>query len=153
VVLHLVDATAPAGDAEVLQQVQTRARRGVPLLTVANKIDLTGEPPAVRDARIALSAKTGAGLQGLRDELLRIAGWDSSTGESVFLARERHLQALQAARGHLEAAHEHAQQGNRALELLAEELRLAAQRLAEITGEFSADDLLGRIFARFCIGK
>jgi len=107
----------------------------------------------VNGDRVTVSAKTGAGLDGLRAELLRIAGWSEAAGESVFLARERHLQALQAAREHLVVAHEHAAQGDRQLDLFAEELRLAAQRLSEITGEFSADDLLGRIFSRFCIGK
>jgi tRNA modification GTPase len=153
VVLHIVDAARPAADAEVLQQVHSRTRRGVPVITVVNKIDLTGEGPHVGGEQVALSAKTGAGLDGLRAELLRIAGWSEATGESVFLARERHLQALQAARDHLVVAHEHAAQSDRQLELFAEELRLAAQRLSEITGEFTADDLLGRIFSRFCIGK
>ena len=153
VVLHIVDATHPAADEDVLQQVQARTGRGVPVVTVENKIDLTGAPAQANAQRVLLSAKTGAGLDGLRAELLRIAGWSETTGESVFLARERHLQALQAARGHLEVAQEHAAQSDRQLELFAEELRLAAQRLGEITGEFTADDLLGRIFSRFCIGK
>jgi tRNA modification GTPase len=153
VVLHIVDATHPAADADVLQQVQARTRRGVPVVTVENKIDLTGTPAQANAERVLLSAKTGAGLDGLRAELLRIAGWSEATGESVFLARERHLQALQAARAHLDVAQEHAAQSDRQLELFAEELRLAAQRLGEITGEFTADDLLGRIFSRFCIGK
>ena len=153
VVLHIVDAARPAADAEILQQVEARTRRGVPVVTVVNKIDLTGTPARVSGDRVTLSAKTGAGLDGLRAELLRIAGWTEATGESVFLARARHLEALQAARVHLDVANEHATQGDRQLELLAEELRLAAQRLGDITGEFSAEDLLGRIFARFCIGK
>ncbi len=85
-------------------------------------------------------------------------GWSASTsGETVFLARERHLQALARAQEHLEAAAgcadaEHGY-GNAQLELFAEELRLAGSRLSEITGEVTVDDLLGRIFARFCIGK
>ena len=153
VVLHIVDATAPAADAEILRQVEARTRRGVPVVTVVNKIDLTGAPARVTGDRITLSAKTGAGLDGLRAELLRIAGWTESAGESVFLARARHLEALQAAHSHLGVAREHAAQGDRQLELFAEELRLAAQRLGEITGEFSSEDLLGRIFSRFCIGK
>jgi tRNA modification GTPase len=153
VVLHIVDATHPAADAEVLQQVRAHVQRAVPVITVVNKIDLTGALAHVEGERVALSAKTGAGLDGLRGELLRIAGWSEAVGESVFLARERHLQALQAAHEHLIVAHEHAAQGDRQLDLFAEELRLAAQRLSEITGEFSADDLLGRIFSRFCIGK
>jgi tRNA modification GTPase len=153
VVLHIVDVTQPAADEEVLARVRAHVRRGVPVLTIANKIDLTGEPPGAAADRIALSAKTGAGLDALRAELLRIAGWEAGAGESLFLARERHLQALAAAREHLAAAHAHAQQGDRQLELFAEELRLAGQRLGEITGEVTADDLLGRIFSRFCIGK
>jgi len=158
VVLHLVDATAPAADAEALAQVGRHAGRGVPVLTVINKVDLTGEEPKAEGERIRLSAKTGAGLDGLRAALLDVAGWTASTsGETVFLARERHLQALARAQEHLAAAAscadaEHGY-GNAQLDLFAEELRLAGQRLGEITGEVTADDLLGRIFSRFCIGK
>ena len=158
VVLHLVDATAPATDAETLAQVSAHAGRGVPLLTVVNKIDLSGAPPRAEGDRIWLSAKTGAGTDGLRAALLDVAGWTMDTsGETVFLARERHLQALARAQEHLAAAAERADAehgyGNAQLELFAEELRLAGQRLGEITGEVTADDLLGRIFSRFCIGK
>ena len=158
VVLHLVDAAAPAADAEVLQQVSLRVGGGVPLLTVINKVDLSGAEPKAEGDRVWLSAKTGAGLDGLRAKLLEVAGWTASTsGENVFLARERHLQALARSKEHLEAAAacadtEHGY-GNARLELFAEELRLAGQRLSEITGEVTADDLLGRIFSRFCIGK
>ena len=158
VVLHLVDATAPVADAEVLALVSRHAGRGMPLLTVINKVDLTGEEPKTEGDRIRLSAKSGAGLDGLRAALLDVAGWTASTsGETVFLARERHLQALARAQEHLAAAAtcadaEHGY-GDAQLELFAEELRLAGQRLAEITGEVTADDLLGRIFSRFCIGK
>ena len=158
VVLHLVDATAPAADAELLEEVSRRAGRGVPLLTVLNKVDLSGEQPKAERDRIWLSAKTGAGLDGLRAALLEVAGWtDSTSGETVILARERHLQALARAHEHLVAAAARADAehgyGNAQLELFAEELRLAGQRLSEITGEVTADDLLGRIFSRFCIGK
>ena len=116
-------------------------------LAIYNKIDLRPGfvPPA---GAIAVSAKTGEGMDRLRQAILGAAGW-SSTGESTFLARERHLRALEAARGHLEAA---ATELGRA-ELFAEELRLAQVALGGITGEFTADDLLGKIFARFCIGK
>ncbi len=158
VVLHLVDATRPAADAEVLAQVDAHVGRGVPVLTVVNKIDLTGAAARVEGRSIWLSAKTGAGLDRLREALLDVAGWTSTTGgENVFLARERHLQALSRAQEHLEVAAAHADAergyGNARLELFAEELRLAGQRLGEITGEVTADDLLGRIFSRFCIGK
>jgi tRNA modification GTPase len=97
---------------------------------------------------VHLSAKTGAGVDALREALLRAAGWNSR-GESVFLARERHLRALKSAQAHLAAA----AAADAQWEFFAEELRLAQLALAEITGRVSADDLLGEIFSRFCIGK
>ena len=115
-------------------------------IVVYNKIDLAPgfvAPPGA----VAVSAKTGEGLDRLRKSILEAAGW-SATGEGVFLARERHLRALERARAHLQAAGE-----QQAWEFFAEELRLAQEALASITGEFSSDDLLGEIFTRFCIGK
>lgn len=119
-------------------------------IDVYNKVDLVpgfavapGERPAV-----AVSAKTGAGIDSLRRAILAAAGWKSH-GESVFLARERHLRALLEAGAHLEAA---AHRG-RQWELFAEELRLAQRALGTIAGELTADELLGEIFSRFCIGK
>lgn len=154
VVLHIVDATQSADDSAVLQQVNERIGRDVPLMTVINKIDLIDGAPKVTGARVYLSAKTGAGVDLLRDELKRVAGWERETsGESLILARERHLQALLRARDHLAHAAEHARQRDAQLDLFAEELRLAGNVIGEITGEFSADDLLGVIFSRFCIGK
>jgi tRNA modification GTPase len=101
-----------------------------------------------------LSAKTGAGVDLLRGELKRVAGWERDTaGETLILARARHVQALERARAHLATAAGHAAQRDTALDLFAEELRLAGNALADITGEFTADDLLGVIFSRFCIGK
>ncbi|HEX7219973.1 MAG TPA: tRNA uridine-5-carboxymethylaminomethyl(34) synthesis GTPase MnmE [Burkholderiales bacterium] len=116
------------------------------VLEIYNKMDLAPgfTPPA---QAIGVSAKTGLGLEALKKAILSKAGW-SSTGEPVFLARERHLRALQQARQHLEAARNEPR-----WELFAEELRLAHRSLGELTGEFSADDLLGEIFSRFCIGK
>jgi tRNA modification GTPase len=116
-------------------------------IDVYNKIDLAPgfAPPA--DA-LGVSAKTGAGLEALRQRILGVAGW-STGAEPVFLARERHLRALDRASAHLAAA-----AGETARwEFFAEELRLAHVALGSITGEFSADDLLGEIFKRFCIGK
>jgi len=105
---------------------------------------------------IYLSASERLGIDLLRSELLRVAGWQQ-TGESRFLARERHLLALKAAREHLEMAAAHIARDNQtsdqSLDLMAEELRLAQERLNSITGEFTSDDLLGVIFSRFCIGK
>ena len=153
-VLHLVDAMRPDRDEDVMQQVRARVGRGVPVLTVLNKIDLAAEPPRVDGERVWLSAKTGAGVDLLRDELKRVAGWERDTaGETLFLARARHVQALERTRLHLATAAEHAAQRDAALDLFAEELRLAGNALGEITGEFTADDLLGVIFSRFCIGK
>ena len=128
---------------------------GVPLTLVRNKIDVTGTPPGKRElgtgVEIALSAKTGDGIDLLRAHLKSGTGLGSA-GEGEFIARRRHLEALDKAEGHLEA-------GQRALvemgsgELLAEDLRQTQRALAEITGEFTADDLLGKIFSSFCIGK
>jgi tRNA modification GTPase len=116
-------------------------------IDVYNKLDLAPqfEPP---EGALAVSAKTGQGLEALRAGILAAAGW-SSTGESVFLARERHLRALETARRHLDAARRELARW----EFFAEELRLAHAALGDITGEFTADDLLGQIFSRFCIGK
>jgi len=114
---------------------------------VYNKVDLA--PGFVAPAgAVAVSAKSGEGIDALRTAILDAAGWKSS-GESVFLARERHLRALERARGHLATA----KPDRGSWELFAEELRLAHVALGEITGGFSADDLLGEIFGRFCIGK
>ncbi|TEA70325.1 tRNA uridine-5-carboxymethylaminomethyl(34) synthesis GTPase MnmE [Allopusillimonas ginsengisoli] len=99
-----------------------------------------------------ISAKTGQGLDSLRRRLLDIAGW-SPGAESPWLARERHLFALDAARQHLALAADHASQSDQVLDLFAEELRLAHDALCEITGQFTSDDLLGEIFSSFCIGK
>lgn len=117
---------------------------------VINKVDLLPDPWAGASAEgVRVSAKTGAGLDALRAAILEAAGWQSLGGEPVFLARERHLRALDQASAHLQAAGVRLSQW----ELFAEELRLAQNSLAEITGEVSAEALLGEIFSRFCIGK
>jgi tRNA modification GTPase len=140
----LVMAVFEAGETHApLQELPA----GVARLEVYNKIDLVPGFVAPQGA-VAVSALTGAGLEALRAALLVAAGW-SAAGESVFLARERHLRALQLAASHLESAAAE----SRRWEIFAEELRLAQEALAAITGEFTADDLLGEIFNRFCIGK
>ncbi len=122
------------------------------LARVLNKIDLSngayGLEKTATGARIGVSAKTGAGIDALRSWLLETAGWRPH-GEGLFVARERHLIALNATAEHLLAATHAAQ----VFELMAEELRLAQMALGRITGEVTADDLLGQIFSRFCIGK
>ena len=122
----------------------------VPVIDVWNKLDaaaVAAPGPGVR-----LSAKSGQGLDTLRRRLLGVAGWQAAP-EGVFIARERHVQALRRVDGHLQAAAAHLAAQARLLDLLAEELRLAQNALSEITGEFTSDDLLGVIFSSFCIGK
>ncbi|MGB5737760.1 MAG: tRNA uridine-5-carboxymethylaminomethyl(34) synthesis GTPase MnmE, partial [Woeseia sp.] len=124
----------------------------VPVLHVYNKIDLQkGECAAVVSNAVFLSAKTGKGIDALRTEIKRLAGV-GDIGEGSFTARQRHLDALQRARENFDSGVE-ALQNARAGEILAEELRLGQEALGEITGRFTSDDLLGRIFSEFCIGK
>ncbi|MDP1929262.1 MAG: tRNA uridine-5-carboxymethylaminomethyl(34) synthesis GTPase MnmE, partial [Thiobacillus sp.] len=141
VALLLVDAAHGVGADEraILARLPAVAR-----LTIHNKIDATHEVPRVSDDEVWLSAKTGAGVELLREKLLAAAGWQAA-GEGAFMARARHLDALGRAATHVAAARETVSQ----LELFAEELRLAQAALAEITGEFTADDLLGEIFSKF----
>ncbi|AHV92907.1 tRNA uridine-5-carboxymethylaminomethyl(34) synthesis GTPase MnmE [Bordetella holmesii] len=150
VILHLQDASAPGDilDAEITARLPART----PVLTVLNKIDLLTLPAELRADQIGISAKQGLGLDALRARLLRLAGWNPGA-ESPWLARERHLHALQAAHEHLDIAALHASHDDRVLDLFAEELRLAHDSLSSITGRFTSDDLLGEIFSSFCIGK
>ncbi len=150
VVLQLLDARS--GETPADHAIAVRLPPGVERIAVENKCDLAGRPAGRfcdgGRVRLRLSAKSGEGIELLHDELLRVAGW-SGHGEDVVLARERHLLALG------EAAEKSALAARRLdqIELCAEELRLAQEALSRITGEFSADDLLGEIFSRFCIGK
>lgn len=153
VVLLLVDARTGASDAD--REILERLPKTLQRITLYNKIDLAQREAERHDeangVAISLSAKANQGIDLLRQELLRIAGWHQA--EDVFIARERHLRALAAAQEHVAAARSVAEGILPALELFAEELRLAQYALGEITGEFTADDLLGVIFSRFCIGK
>jgi tRNA modification GTPase len=139
-----------AGDAAIAARLPARLVAEGRRLDVFNKADLV--PAAASDDALRVSAATGAGLDALRRRLLALAGWQAPS-EGLFIARARHVHALQRAREHLARAAGHAALGNAALELVAEELRLAHDALGEITGTFSSDDLLGAIFGRFCIGK
>ncbi|HSV46907.1 MAG TPA: tRNA uridine-5-carboxymethylaminomethyl(34) synthesis GTPase MnmE [Ramlibacter sp.] len=140
-----------AGDEAIAAALAHRMAAGVPVLEVWNKTDKAPQAETAAGA-LRLSAKTGDGLQALRQQLLQVAGWQAAP-EGVFIARERHLQALRRVQAHLEQAHALLARQAQSLDLLAEELRLAQNALNEITGEFSADDLLGVIFSSFCIGK
>jgi tRNA modification GTPase len=137
-------------DASIARSLAEMLPASVPVLDVWNKIDATGA--ALPQGGLALSAKTGAGLDELRHKLLEIAGWKAAP-EGVYMARERHVQALQRVKIHLESAGEQLLAKVQSLDLMAEELRLAQNALNEITGEFTPDDLLGVIFSSFCIGK
>jgi len=147
-----------AADADILSTLSSKLPRSVPILDVWNKCDALAPPspsaPVLvgQHAGITLSAKTGEGIEALRRKLLELAGWQALP-EGVYLARARHVDALVRVEAHLLEAAAHLASHAQALDLLAEELRLAQNALNEITGEFAADDLLGVIFSRFCIGK
>lgn len=145
---HLDDYAA--ADAEILAGLRQKLPASVPVLDVWNKQDAA--PATNPEQGIALSAKTGLGIEALREQLLAMAGWQA-VPEGVYLARARHVQALARVETHLALAASHLVAQAQLIDLLAEELRLAQNALNEITGEFGADDLLGVIFSRFCIGK
>lgn len=164
-VIHLQDAREPndALEEEIARRLPARA----PVLKVFNKVDLGGVPTGRHPSsqsdtavpgdtgtveHLYISAKTGQNLDALRRRLLDIAGW-SPGAESPWLARERHVRALEAAEEHLSTARLHAELDDQVLDLFAEELRLAHEALGAITGQFTSDDLLGEIFSSFCIGK
>ncbi|HEU5398672.1 MAG TPA: tRNA uridine-5-carboxymethylaminomethyl(34) synthesis GTPase MnmE, partial [Gammaproteobacteria bacterium] len=151
-VLLVVDGTQGLGPED--EKILAELPKGLPVTLLFNKVDLAGGKPKLDErggrVHIFLSAKTGAGMDLLREHLKQAAGFEQA-GEGTFSARRRHLDALKRARQHLNAAMDQAKAG--AGELLAEDLRLAQTALSEITGEFTSDDLLGKIFSSFCIGK
>jgi len=144
------DSTYAASDAEIAQTLLQRLPKGVPVIDIWNKADAA--PASGAQEGITLSARTGEGLQALRQRLLHEAGWQSAS-EGLYIARERHVQALLRVSGHLDMAQQLLAAQAQSLDLLAEELRQSQNALNDITGEFSADDLLGVIFSSFCIGK
>ena len=140
-------------DAEIAAALSSRLPGKIPVIDVWNKLDAVDPKPGFTiGLAVHLSARTGEGLDTLRQTLLRLAGWQSAT-EGVYMARERHVQALARVGRQLDAALTHLSDRMPQLDLLAEELRLAQNALGEITGAFGSDDLLGVIFSRFCIGK
>jgi tRNA modification GTPase len=158
------DATYAAADAQIQQTLQEKLDSHVPVLHLWNKADAqsvaatycaatTTQVNVSETADITLSAKTGDGLPALRQQLLQVVGWQGGSAEGMFMARERHVQALREVDEHLMLANASLQAQVPALDLLAEELRLSQNALNTITGEFSSDDLLGVIFSSFCIGK
>ena len=150
IALLLVDAAHGIGEQE--KTILARLPQEIRKIWVHNKIDVGNTKPSCQQidgaTHIYLSAKTGDGLALLKNQLLALAGYQSNS-EGIFMARARHLQALAEVDAHLNSA----KRQMSSAELLAEELRLAQDDLASITGEFTPDDLLGEIFSKFCIGK
>jgi tRNA modification GTPase len=144
-----------ASRAVLMPAIRQKIAQNTPVLDVWNKADLISN--AAPSEGITISAKTGQGIEALRQKILEIAGWQTSSGEGSYIARERHVQAVSKVQTHLQEASEHLDaslmHNAGGLDFLAEELRLAQNALNEITGAFSSDDLLGEIFSRFCIGK
>jgi len=155
-VLWIQDASAKedARKNESLAELGEELPANVPIITVRNKTDLTAENPGLQhkpSLTLNISAKTGAGTDALREQMLKLAG-HKDLGEGAFTARRRHIDALGRAEAHFQAGR-NALEKAKAGELLAEELRLAQEALGQITGSFTSDDLLGKIFSEFCIGK
>ncbi|HLS51418.1 MAG TPA: tRNA uridine-5-carboxymethylaminomethyl(34) synthesis GTPase MnmE [Burkholderiaceae bacterium] len=153
-IIHLKDIRHQ--DDTLGNDINQRLSQKVPILSVLNKADLLDSDKQfvdeIENDVVVISAKTGFGLDTLKQKLLDFAGWNPTT-ESPWLARQRHLNALYDGDKHLEIAAAHAQLDDSVLDLFAEELRLAHESLSQITGEFTSDDLLGEIFSSFCIGK
>ncbi|BCA97174.1 tRNA modification GTPase MnmE [Legionella antarctica] len=149
-VLLVVDVNAPEEHPFITDELRSVLPKEIPIISVFNKIDTLGYPPQIDELSVYLSAKSGEGVDGLKKIIKQVVGYQPNEGH--FLARRRHLNALDEAKqllltGQIQLA------DHRAGELLAEDLRLAHQVLCEITGEFTSDDLLGKIFSSFCIGK
>ena len=144
------NAEASELKAQILQALPPKC----PVLEVRNKSDLLGESGLNQDKSpcLLISAKTGDGIEGLKQKILESVGW-GGTQEGAILARRRHLDCLDRAANHLDKSQDFAADGNISLELFAEELRLAQDQLGHITGKLLPDDLLGKIFSQFCIGK
>lgn len=150
IALILVDASHGIGEQE--NAILNRLPSEITKVWIHNKVDLSDQQPVKlmidHQIHVYLSAKTGAGLDLLKSTLLDLVGYQS-TGEGTFMARARHLKALDCVNFHLQSAIDHIQFAD----IVAEELKLAQEHLSSITGEFTPDDLLGEIFSRFCIGK
>ena len=142
-----------AEDARLESILAIKLPKNTPIINVWNKSDMADlETSNEINGGVLISAKTGTGLQNLREQLLKVVGWQASP-EGVFMARERHVSALRKVHLQLMTAQDQLASVMPALDLLAEDLRQAQLHLSSITGVFSADDLLGEIFSKFCIGK
>ena len=149
-ILLVIDVNEALEDEDLLISLQQRINEGTPLVKVFNKIDLKGLPAKVEDHTVYLAAQSGLGVEHLKELIKKIAGYEADEGQ--FIARRRHLEALYKAKQLLLTGQKQLLL-HKAGELLAEDLRLAHEVLCTITGEFTSDDLLGKIFSSFCIGK
>ncbi|OOG36054.1 tRNA uridine-5-carboxymethylaminomethyl(34) synthesis GTPase MnmE [Polaromonas sp. A23] len=142
-----------AADAAIAEDIARKLPANIPVIDVWNKSDAaSAEVLAAVSSGVLISAKTGAGLEQLRHQLLALVGWQAAP-EGLFMARERHVRALRQVDAQLRRAAAQIGAPMPALDLLAEDLRQAQNALSEITGQFTPDDLLGEIFSKFCIGK
>ncbi len=152
-VIFLNDVDAKTDLHGLREQILGEISSKCPVLEVFNKVDLLAElPKTSKSDSLFVSAKNGDGIEALKQKILEIVGW-SGPQEGAILARRRHLDCIERAAEHIEKSEEFAANGNNSLELFAEELFLAQNHLGQITGKLLPDDLLGKIFSQFCIGK
>jgi len=153
-VIFLTDAESGARQDELKIQILKELPPKCAVLELINKVDLLQDASKVSSPpnTLLISAKTGVGIEQLKQKILELVGW-SGPQEGTILARRRHLDCIERAAEHIEKSEQFAANGNNSLELFAEELSLAQKHLGEITGKLLPDDLLGKIFSQFCIGK
>ena len=152
-VIFLTDAQSKSQQDELKAQILRELPPKCAVLELINKADLLQEPlRGVPSEALLISAKTGEGIEQLKQSILGLVGW-AGPQEGAILARRRHLDCIERAAEHIERSEQFAANGNNSLELFAEELSLAQKHLGEITGKLLPDDLLGKIFSQFCIGK
>jgi tRNA modification GTPase len=155
-VLHLMDLTQgsqiSSEDQDLIKRIRLKTSKNVPIKIVWNKLDQSSKQNVDLENQLFVSAKTGQGLERLKSELLKVAGWQPES-EVGILARKRHVEALLNAEHHVKNALVLLKSQSSSIELAAEEMRLAQDELSTITGQFLPDDLLGKIFSTFCIGK
>ena len=150
-ILHLEAPETLDSQAE-LDKIKAHVRQGTKVITVTNKIDLLREVPGNTDSHVYISAKTGEGIEKLKAMIFDAVGFRNSV-QGVFIARRRHIESLQKTKESLEKVREYLSQDQFFLDMVAEELRLAGVSMGQILGEFTSDQLLGKIFSTFCIGK
>lgn len=152
-VIFLTDAESGEEQDSLKIQILRELPPKCAVLEIMNKADLLQGPSKIASGKaLLISAKTGAGIEQLKQKILELVGW-AGPQEGAILARRRHLDCIERAAEHIEKSEQFAANGNNSLELFAEELSLAQKHLGEITGKLLPDDLLGKIFSQFCIGK